>query len=426
MRVVCVYFSAPKELEAFADSCFRFTPKISLTTNSVLLEITGCAHLYSEESLVARLQVLLKRFSLTARISIANDIPTAIALAVFQKRIRTELPIAALRVYAAPYEALARESDKATAKACTLLEHLGISTLGELLAIPRATIASRFSKEVLYGIHRIESAQSTPWKRYQPPERICEEKNIDDDYDIQILEPLLFLLRALIDRALLRLRGKGYTASSVEVTLTLEKYSHVANPVRTFVIDLAMPQSNVISLLPILSERMQRRLDKDPLIAPVRKISFTILRTAPGLGKQRDFFSKREEEIENFRAVVARLTEKLGFDRAFMASLLESYFPEKSWKKTLDEPTQEESTLPKRPLRILKEPQLIRKLDSFFLYRKRKWKVTAMHGPERLSVEWWLKEKERDYYRVETEQGEELWIFSHPETKEFFLHGIFD
>ena len=37
-----------------------------------------------------------------------------------------------------------------------------------------------------------------------------------------------------------------------------------------------------------------------------------------------------------------------------------------------------------------------------------------------------LKGFNRDYYRVVTESGEQLWVFAIPSREGFYLHGYFD
>jgi protein ImuB len=55
-----------------------------------------------------------------------------------------------------------------------------------------------------------------------------------------------------------------------------------------------------------------------------------------------------------------------------------------------------------------------------FRWRRRAFITASATGPERIAPEWWLDEPDwrsgqRDYWRVETETGERLWLF--------FAHG---
>jgi len=60
---------------------------------------------------------------------------------------------------------------------------------------------------------------------------------------------------------------------------------------------------------------------------------------------------------------------------------------------------------------------------------RKSWQILEWHGPERLSAEWWDEGGfHRDYYRVLTETGEQLWIFSTgpKHQSRLYLQGYFD
>ena len=123
---------------------------------------------------------------------------------------------------------------------------------------------------------------------------------------------------------------------------------------------------------------------------------------------------------------MARLNDRLGLDKAFFAASQESYLPERAWKKNPVKPKPVQLSIPERPLRVLKTPKKLKQEEDFFILAAKRWKVEALLGPERLSGDWWLQDEARDYFKVLTESGEELWIFSAPGKRDYFLHGIFD
>jgi protein ImuB len=195
---------------------------------------------------------------------------------------------------------------------------------------------------------------------------------------------------------------------------------------RLWSIDLAFPQGSALVVLSIVRERLDRDLQRHPLEAPVRRVEVEVTRTVPGQARQRDLFTNKEEELEGFQSVVARLTEKLGFERAFLAAPLESRLPERCWKKTLEAVPEFRAEVPPRPLRVLKKPQVVRRIENYLVHGRRRWKISAIRGPERLSGDWWFGDRERDYFRIEAESGEELWVFTSPGGDEYYLHGLFD
>ncbi len=82
----------------------------------------------------------------------------------------------------------------------------------------------------------------------------------------------------------------------------------------------------------MIKDRLESDLVKEPLIAPVTAVSFQVLESTPANGAERDFFNKKEEEEEAWNSFVSRLAEKLGRDLVFIASSVERYLPEKSWR----------------------------------------------------------------------------------------------
>jgi protein ImuB len=52
--------------------------------------------------------------------------------------------------------------------------------------------------------------------------------------------------------------------------------------------------------------------------------------------------------------------------------------------------------------------------------------VRSLQGPERLSGDWWEDHYRREYYRVNTEAGDLLWVFYDPRRRGWFWHGWWD
>ncbi|MES3036713.1 MAG: hypothetical protein V4736_02290, partial [Bdellovibrionota bacterium] len=408
-------------LTDLAQACLRFTPQITLSDRAVFLEIAACHRLYSEHNVLLRIQVLLKRFKLSARVQIADDIPTALALAVFNLRNPMDLPVEALAFYHSPFKA-----SETLHPMILALKRLGVTKLEEFRALPHRAIVTKFGKEGLTALHQLENAVHIPWLPYKPQEKIKETQEVDHGYLLRDFEPILFLMKTVMDRALLRLRGQGKLAAQVKIVLDQEAYSTVKEPKREWILAPSFPQGSVISLLPMMKEKVERDLQKNPLQAPLTGIHFEILQAVPGQARQKDFLSRKEEEDESFKSIAARLTERLGREKVFFAAPMESYLPEKSWQKTLEEPVPISIPLPERPLRLLKPAQPLSKIDEYLVHAKKRWKILEMEGPERITGEWWTPTEQRDYYRIATEEGEELWIYALPDSENYFLHGIFD
>jgi protein ImuB len=74
-----------------------------------------------------------------------------------------------------------------------------------------------------------------------------------------------------------------------------------------------------------------------------------------------------------------------------------------------------------------------RDLPVRFRWRRRDFTVRMAAGPERLQPEWWFEDPDwrggtRDYWRVETEGGEKLWLFygqGGAVTDQWYCEGVF-
>ena len=91
-----------------------------------------------------------------------------------------------------------------------------------------------------------------------------------------------------------------------------------------------------------------------------------------------------------------------------------------------------------RARRVFAEPEKIEAVAELpdhpprlFIWRNARHRVAKADGPERITGEWWLSDKEttliRDYYRVETADGTRYWLFRDGPTEEgggWWLHGV--
>ena len=255
---------------------------------------------------------------------------------------------------------------------------------------------------------------------------------IQDSENAHELEPLLFVIKNLAGRAMARLAGRGERVTKFQLALEQEKHSLIKKPRRVWEFILPLPQGSTSGLLPLIKERLQTDLQRDPLESWVNYIKILITETVPGQYGQRNFFNKKEEEQEAWSSLIARLCQKLGKDHAFAAAPVESFKPENAWKRDWPDGgpakafNQNLTIFPQRPLRVLKDPIRIFKSDNFLQDQTQRWEIKDWDGPERLSGEWWDDEFARDYFRIGTKQGEQLWVYRIPDSDQLFLHGYFD
>jgi protein ImuB len=433
------------ELEALAEACFRFSPQIAVRAReAIFIEIRKSGSLFSETALNARLKSLAQRMGFSqTRITLADDAASALAEARFQTR---SFPLEAMHDYLSPFQK-DLDGEKRVSVLIEKLRLLGILSLHEFSQVPSEILASRLGREAIHLHERIRGLSPVAWSGFNPLPMISEKTSLEDletQNGSEGLEILTFTLKGLMDRAFARLRGRGERASVVQVTLELEQWSTIQIHKRVWQIDLPIPQGSVHGMIPIIKDRLDFDLQREPLGSPAISIQFEILESTPGKAAQTDLFNKREEDAEAWNALVARLCVKLGVEHVFVALPIERYLPEKAYAKVLDSKKISSNVMPlipPRPARVLKKPEPVRLTGDLLVHFQsgRKWKTIRWEGPERLAGEWWKRGFHRDYFRIFTESGEQLWIFSEPakiplqvgnhalaSEPELYLHGYFD
>lgn len=426
MRVVCLYTGPELPAErrsALAEACILFSPQVALGSDAVFVEVGASRKLFTEQEVIRRLRELLEALEIAARIGLANDAPTALAFARYGLRSRDALPVEALACYLSPFAPQPFGGLEAFVK-------LGVLTLEDFQRIPRGEIPSRFGKAGLLAYERFLSAGVTAWPRFVPAEKIFERADFDCAAQIETFEPVLFLLKSAFQRLFLRLYARRLKLAAFEVKFHLNKFS--AGVDRSSVINLPLPQSDPKSVLALAAERLTKELELQPLEDSLEGVSVTVLDTAPFQEAQKDFFSRAEEETQAFASLVGRLEERLGRGGVFHAKPMPRLLPEASWGKTLDH--EDKGTLvevPLRPLRLLDPPERLQRVGEVLLSQnKRRWRFTSFTQVEKLAGEWWLGGFERDYFRVHTQEGETLWVYTAPVSeggpRGLWLHGFFD
>ena len=160
-------------LAGLADWCGRYSPWTACDPEAdaggggLWLDVSGCAHLFGgEAALLADLAARLEGLGYTARAALADGPGAAWALARFAApgdcrvvapgRARAALaglPVAALRLPAATASAL---------------ERLGLATVGDLEAAPRASLAARFGGALVTRLDQAMGRRSEPISPRRP------------------------------------------------------------------------------------------------------------------------------------------------------------------------------------------------------------------------------------------------------------------
>src|SRR5438477_4270437 len=99
-----------------------------------------------------------------------------------------------------------------------ILHKWGIHTLGQLAALDKEELRTRLGPEAVRLWERANGTSTRLLKFVQPPESF--EENFEFDREIEIAEPLLFMLRRFLEQLTLRLGAIYLVAKELTLRIT--------------------------------------------------------------------------------------------------------------------------------------------------------------------------------------------------------------
>ncbi|WP_459665604.1 Y-family DNA polymerase [Novosphingobium sp. 11B] len=416
-------------LEQLAGAMIAFTPLVALDApDGLLLDVTGCAHLFGgEEALVRR---VVKDVGPTTRHALAPHSAAARALARFGGKddVRT-LPVAAL------------ELDEG---ALSGLRRAGLETLGDLAARPMAGLAARFGELAVSRLRAILGETGSPVIPVRLTEPIRLETRFPEplgrtDDALEVVEDMLAQAGRTMEQR--QLGGRRWA-------VTLHRSD---NQRRRLVVETGLAVRDPAAVMRLLRERIDTLSDPlDPGFG-FDAITLAVLHADHLPSRQILLESGKEENADNVSALVDQLSVRLGEDSVRRLIPRDRHLPEKAQAlvpalRLRGAPWPEPEDMPPRPLLLLDPPQPVEVIAGVpdsppqrFRWKGRLHDVTLAEGPERIGAEWWLKRgghmpgaagETRDYYRIEDGAGRRYWIFRHglfsekPDPR-WYLHGLF-
>jgi protein ImuB len=288
---------------------------------------------------------------------------------------------------------------------------------------------------------------------------------------VATMEPVLFLVRAALERLVRELIADGRAAATIAITLTLDDARGPLPDARphtvTREVRLARPLARVAPLL----ERCRALLDRWPLSAPACGVAVAIAATAPLTGEQGDLLDPGWRDPAAADAAFARLRAELGSLAVVIPVARDEHRPEHAgaWV-AVDEDEQamghERHVTGHRPqtpgngsgspavsrdsphpamhdssetrvapaLRQLESPEPVDVecrddgAPRVLWWRGRRVRVARALGPERLGGDWWKDEYARDYWQCEEAEGESDLVLFHDfaSTGGWYVQGWYD
>ena len=433
MKVVCLWLTNSQQTEKTAELCLRFSPQIAVRKDeAVFIEIGKCKNLYTPEGFAQNIKNLLNEMQIDARIAYGLDITDALVRAKYGTQDYLSLPLTALNEFCDPFnrDHVAR---KYLAKMIDTFAELGIKTLGEFQKISTAELTPRFGPVALLAKQRLNLEVPITWPYWKIQEIVSEKTDFPYFEFYGELEPILFELKKLLDQIFHRLWARELKAQKLQVKIFCESTSVSPEKFRRFDFDFLFAQSSTKGALNIIKERLARDFETRPILTPLQGVECRVLETVKGLSAQKNLLNNNEEAREQKQTLIGQLSEKHGRDKIFQAELVEDRRPERSWKKVSKVALKNIEFLkkiPERPTHLL-SPRKVQITAGFLHYGDKKLRIVKWSlWVERISGGWHEQPGnlessfDRNYYKVELENGLSLAVFQTP-NKNFYLHGYY-
>lgn len=420
---------AQKLLTNLAHWALRYTPVAAADLPSgLLLDATGCAHLWGGEAAYLRhIALRLRSIGYTVKIAMAGTVGAAWALSRFgangsvvpsgeQSTAVANLPPASLRLDGNTVERLHK---------------LGLTAVGSFANMPRQSLRRRFGPVVLQRLDQalgIEDEFITPVVPVEPyQERLpCTEP-------IATAAGIRMGAERLLDAMCNRLRAEG-TGLRVAVL----RCFRVDGKTESATVTTHRPSNNAAHLMKLFELRLG---EIEPALG-IEMFALEASRVEPIAATSAKLWEGGAGlEGEALWQLLDRINGKFGEGRVVRYVPNERWWPERCLKpaQSLEEqPTTEWRTDKPRPVRLLQPPERIEVAapvpdypPMHFRHKGVLHKIIRADGPERIEQEWWTQEGEhRDYYRVEDDKGCRYWLFRAGHNKadkphQWFLHGYF-
>ncbi len=429
-------------LRSLAAWAYRFSSHVSLSAaDALLIEVGASLRLFDGWLALERcLRRELVRIGHAATLAVAPSPAAARVLAARHDGFFTdqrEPMLTAVGNVALAHSGL-------TENVISLLHNVGMRTLRDVFALPRPELARRIGPAALATIDRMRGIDQQVLPLYQPPDHFAHRIDLDDR--IEAWPPLLFPLRRLCNELALFLAARDGGVQRCE--LVLDHENHPATRIR---IALLTPQREAKTLY----ELARSRLERAALAQPVCAIAL-IARDLPTLRPQhQDLFEPRRAQALDWPELAERLRAHLGDDAVRGLAHAADHRPEHAWRFACGSsplPPAGEAA-PKARVRVAREaatadalphgrsatltPALSRQRERgqnsrplWLLSRAIPLRGPAPHilaGPERIESGWWDgADARRDYYVVQTRDGQRAWAFVPAGASDgWMLHGWF-
>lgn len=409
----------------------QYSPVVAIDgTDGIVIDTEGADHLRGgEELMITGLVNSLRGRGLSARAAVSDTWATSHAITRAISAETTIVPVGGVSkaVVGLPIHCL-----RLPAEIIHGLRTLGVESVGELSAMPRAPLTLRFGPEVGRRLDQLFGRVAEPIEPLRTPELVAVSRNFQEP--IGAAETIAKYVCRLVGElsAKLEERGLGVRRSD----LVIHRVDNTRQSVRA---GLQKPVRDPARLSKLLCDQIEKI---DPGFG-IEKMDLVAVMAEP-LEERQAASSLIEENVVDVTPLIDILGNR--GQRLYRMAPVASDVPERSVMRiapTADETGADWAVKWPRPSRLLAHPEQIETMAVLpdqppvvVTWRGKRRRIVRADGPERIFGEWWLRPREmlavRDYFVVEDEAGERLWVYREGDgvdtetgSHKWYLHGVF-
>jgi protein ImuB len=449
-------------LQRLVPWCESFSPTVGVadseSPDSLFFDVTGLAPLFcGEETLLEHVRHEFGRRGWTTRIALADTLGAAWALTHYVAG-RETFPGSPIIVPAGqsraaigglPIEALRLSPDCVSA-----LNDLGLRQIGQLLELPRESLAARFGAAILRRLDQATGIVDEVIAAHHPPPEVEAEWTFE--YPTDCPDLVQHVLQGQLEQITRQLSSRRQGVQELVFRWRCESGQPGQLKVGQIKVGLYRPSAVARHLVELIETQWQATCR--PLAEPITSLRVSVTAVAPLEYYQQALFDdlQQQNNPREMALLVDRLASRLGRHCVVRPRLLPEAQPELAWRfiplvgerrPAGGAPSKKKPSCRKsfgqadaahpgpltRPLSLVAKPLPVEMVSvaphgppAAFSLGGEQHHVARTWGPERIQTGWWRgRNIGRDYYRVETGDGRWFWLFRQLTDGRWFCHGAF-
>jgi len=301
------------------------------------------------------------------------------------------------------------------------VEGFGLRRLGEVLALPRASLGARLGKPFVIDLARALGEIPDPQAYFVFPERF--DQGLELPAPVEAAPVLLFAARRLIAALAGWLAARNAAVRAIECLID---HGHDARTSLSIAFSAPVYQAERIERV------LRERLDSLALAAPALGLRLCAKGAETREDRSHALFDGAGQRHEALAELIDRLSARLGPQAVQGLACHADHRPElasRAGRADAGQTAANVSPMPvlaalARPLWLVDPPEALRELHG---RPQRSGPLALLAGPERIESGWWDGgDARRDYFIATDSAGRWLWLFRDPRPSGgWFLHGWF-